>query len=84
MSTVLIVEDDPTMRRGLKDNFEMKGYYVLSAADGEEGLETALKEKPDLVILDIMLPEMKGARVKWCANSRDSACLSDSYGMTVR
>ena len=69
MSTVLIVEDDPTMRRGLKDNFEMKGYYVLNAADGKEGLETALKEKPDLVILDIMLPEMNGYEV--CSHVRE-------------
>lgn len=69
MSTVLIVEDDPTMLRGLTDNFEMKGYYVLTARDGQEGLETALKEKPDLIILDIMLPEMNGYEV--CSHVRE-------------
>jgi DNA-binding response OmpR family regulator len=42
METILIIEDDSTMLRGLKDNFEFKGYRVLAAADGEEGLETAL------------------------------------------
>ena len=69
MSTVLIVEDDPTMLRGLTDNFEMKGYYVLTARDGPSGLETALKEKPDLIILDIMLPEMNGYEV--CSHVRE-------------
>ena len=54
METILIVEDDPTMLRGLKDNFEFKGYRVVTAADGEEGLNAALNEKPDLIILDIM------------------------------
>ena len=55
MRTVLIVEDDPTMLRGLKDNFEMKGYYVQTATDGKQGLEAALKEKPDLIVLDTNL-----------------------------
>ncbi|MHC4728651.1 MAG: hypothetical protein ACYS17_15640 [Planctomycetota bacterium] len=41
METILIVEDDAVMLRGLKDNFEFKGYGVLTAADGEEGLNTA-------------------------------------------
>ncbi|MFZ2146554.1 MAG: response regulator transcription factor [Sedimentisphaerales bacterium] len=63
METVLIVEDDATMLRGLKDNFEFKGYRVLTAADGEAGLNAALNKKPDLIILDIMLPEINGYEV---------------------
>ena len=63
METILIVEDDPTMLRGLKDNFEFKGYRVVTAADGEEGLNAALNEKPDLIILDIMLPKINGYEV---------------------
>ncbi len=63
MDTVLIIEDDSTMLRGLKDNFEFKGYRVLTAADGEEGLNTALNAKPDLVILDIMLPKINGYEI---------------------
>ena len=43
MRTVLIVEDDPAMLRGLEDNFKMKGYYVLTAVDGEQALVTTLK-----------------------------------------
>jgi len=63
METILIVEDDPTMLRGLKDNFEFKGYRVLTSADGEDGLNAALNEKPDLIILDIMLPKINGYEV---------------------
>ncbi len=63
METILIVEDDATMLRGLKDNFEFKGYRVLTAADGEAGLNTALDKKPDLIILDIMLPKINGYEI---------------------
>jgi len=67
--TVLIVEDEPAMLRGLEDNFKMKGYYVLTAADGNKGLDTALRERPDLILLDIMLPELNGYEV--CSHVRE-------------
>jgi len=63
METILIVEDDPTMLRGLKDNFEFHGYHVLTAEDGEDGLNTALNAKPDLIVLDLMLPKINGYEV---------------------
>lgn len=63
METVLIIEDDSTMLRGLKDNFEYSGYNVIIAADGEAGLNAALDTKPDLIILDIMLPKINGYEV---------------------
>ncbi len=63
METILIVEDDATMLRGLKDNFEFKGYHVVTAADGEEGLNAALDKKPDLIVLDIMLPKINGYEI---------------------
>jgi DNA-binding response OmpR family regulator len=61
--TVLIVEDDPAMLRGLKDNFEYEGYRVITAADGERGLEAAVDDRPHLVILDIMLPKVNGYEI---------------------
>ena len=63
MKEVLIVEDNLTMLRGLKDNFESKGYKVKTATDGELGLKAAMTEKPDLIILDIMLPKINGYEV---------------------
>jgi DNA-binding response OmpR family regulator len=60
---ILIVEDDPGISLGLKDEFESEGYDVWSAEDGEKGLEAAKTQKPDLIILDIMLPVLNGYEV---------------------
>jgi DNA-binding response OmpR family regulator len=57
---ILIVEDEPAMVAGLRDNFEFEGYEVISAGDGVEGLERALADNPDLVVLDVMMPRMSG------------------------
>jgi len=63
METVLIIEDDSSMLRGLKDNFAYEGYNVLTTSDGEKGLNAALDGKPDLIILDIMLPKINGYEI---------------------
>ena len=63
MLKILIVEDEPGMVAGLRDNFEFEGYQVLSAMDGVSGLERALADSPDLVILDVMMPRMSGLDV---------------------
>lgn len=60
---ILIVEDEPAMVAGLRDNFEYEGYEVISAGDGVEGLEAALNGKPDLVVLDVMMPRLSGLDV---------------------
>ena len=60
---ILIIEDDPTMLRGLKDNFTFKGYQVKTAKDGESGLNEALNSRPDLILLDIMLPKINGYEI---------------------
>ncbi|MFB3813745.1 MAG: response regulator transcription factor [Terriglobales bacterium] len=63
MATILIVEDEPNMVAGLRDNFEYEGYRVLSAGDGAEGLQRALTDPVDLVVLDVMMPRMSGLEV---------------------
>ena len=60
---ILIVEDEPAMVQGLQDNFEYEGYEVISAGDGVAGLERALAENPDLVVLDVMMPRLSGLDV---------------------
>jgi two-component system alkaline phosphatase synthesis response regulator PhoP len=60
---ILVVEDEPAMVAGLRDNFEFEGYEVITAQDGIEGLERALEESPDLVVLDVMMPRMSGLEV---------------------
>jgi two-component system, OmpR family, alkaline phosphatase synthesis response regulator PhoP len=60
---VLVVEDDPTLRMGLNTTLRSAGYKVLLAKTGPEGVELALNEHPDLVLLDIMLPGMNGFEI---------------------
>ena len=63
MAKVLIIEDEPNMVLGLKDSCEYEGYEVSVARDGKEGLEKALTERPDIILLDLMLPLMSGIDV---------------------
>lgn len=63
MAKVLIIEDEPNMVLGLKDSCEYEGYEVAVARNGKEGLEKALTEKPDIILLDVMLPLMSGIDV---------------------
>ena len=63
MKTILLVEDNAHLAWGLKNNLEIEGYRVLVAADGERGLAEARSAKPDLVVLDLMLPGLDGFRV---------------------
>jgi len=63
MAKILIVEDDPKMQTGLKDNFEFEGYQVQLASDGKAGMDLWLAGAFDCVILDVMLPELSGFEV---------------------
>ena len=60
MEKVLIVEDHPDMRELLVWQMEMMGFSVIPARNGKEGVEMALKEKPKLILMDIMMPGMDG------------------------
>lgn len=60
MSKVLVVEDEETLLRNLADKLKGEGFTVVTAGDGEDGLEKLREEHPDLIILDIMLPKLDG------------------------
>ena len=60
---ILIVEDDPSIRLGLKRSLEFEGFTVELAKDGEEAIQRAFDRKPDLVVLDLMLPKVNGFEV---------------------
>jgi DNA-binding response OmpR family regulator len=62
-ATVLVVDDDPVILKLLEVNFEMEGFQVVRAADGAEGLERAREVRPDIVVLDVMMPRMTGYEV---------------------
>ncbi|HEX5398333.1 MAG TPA: response regulator transcription factor [Verrucomicrobiae bacterium] len=68
MPRILIIEDETPMRTALTDLLSAEGYRVLTAVDGEGGLQRALAEKPDLILLDIMLPKLDGFAL--CAELR--------------
>lgn len=57
---ILIVEDDKSLRHALEEILSREGFITMVAKDGEEGLESALKNHPDLILLDIIMPKMNG------------------------
>lgn len=60
MAKILVADDDPVIIKLLQVNLEMEGYEVITAADGQEAVAKARESRPDLVILDIMMPRMDG------------------------
>ncbi len=79
---ILIVEDDPGIRLILQDSLAAEGYQVITAADGPNGLQQALERKPDLVILDLMLPLLDGFEV--CKRVRREGFTSPIMMLTVK
>jgi len=63
MASILIIEDDLNIQRGLKDNLMYEGYKISTSTNGEDGLQKAIDEDFDLVLLDIMLPKLNGHEV---------------------
>jgi len=58
--TILLIEDDPLLVKMYREKFEMEGFRVISAEDGEKGLDAAFNEKVDIVILDLLIPRLSG------------------------
>src|SRR5262249_14331280 len=82
MPKVLIVEDDDSMIAALRDGFEYEGYTVVLARDGAAGLRSAAESKPDLIILDVMLPKMSGLDV--CREIREEGNAVPIIMLTAR
>ncbi len=82
MKRILVIEDEPQMLLGLRDNLELEGYEVETAADGEDGLAKAAVFAPDLVILDVMLPRKNGFDV--CRELRARANATPIVMLTAR
>lgn len=82
MQRVLIIEDEPDMALGLRDNCEYEGYTVVVARDGEEGLSRAIADKPDIILLDIMLPKLSGLDV--CRHLRSNGVETPIIMLTAR
>ena len=62
-ATILVVDDDPVIQKLLAVNFEMEGYVVVTASDGEAALAAVAEHRPDAVILDVMMPKVDGIEV---------------------
>src|SRR5262245_65468937 len=79
---ILVIEDEPQMLLGLRDNLELEGYEVVTASDGEDGLAKAISTAPDLVILDVTLPRKNGFEV--CRELRARANPTPVVMLTAR
>ena len=63
MKKILFIEDESALQKALEDILKQEGYKMISALDGETGLRLAESEKPDLILLDLILPKMRGFEV---------------------
>src|SRR5262245_16842449 len=79
---ILVIEDEPQMLLGLRDNLELEGYEVVTAADGDDGLAKVISTAPDLVILDVTLPRKNGFEV--CRELRARANPTPVVMLTAR
>ncbi len=82
MNRILVVEDDQAICRGLRDNLEAESYEVMTAEDGDAGYQAIHDEKPDLVVLDLMLPKMGGYEV--CRRIRSEGVTTPILMLTAR
>jgi DNA-binding response OmpR family regulator len=69
---VLVVDDDPVIVRLLEVNFEMEGFQVVTAIDGQDGVDKAKAEQPDVVVSDVMMPKLNGLELTAALKADDS------------
>src|SRR5262245_40544565 len=82
MSRILVVEDDPAILRGLADNLAFESHEVLTATDGDRACSLIREQRPDLIILDLMLPRMSGYEV--CRKVRAEGITTPIVMLTAR
>ncbi len=82
MAHILVIEDEPEMQRGLRDNLEFEGYSVLAVGDGKKGLETIRAKKFDLILLDVMLPGISGFDI--CKKIREEGITTPVILLTAK
>ncbi|HJZ66751.1 MAG TPA: response regulator, partial [Blastocatellia bacterium] len=82
MNKILVIEDDAAILRGLVDNLTFEGHEVFTATTGETGYELEKTRKPDLIILDLMLPRMSGLEL--CRRLRDEGIQTPILMLTAR
>jgi DNA-binding response OmpR family regulator len=82
MTRILVVEDDPAILRGLSDNLRVESYEVITAADGEAGDRLSHEARPDLIVLDLMLPKLSGYEL--CRKLRSEGLTTPILMLTAR
>lgn len=82
MSVILAIEDDPAILRGLADNLRFESYEVLTAADGQTGYNLIREKRPDLIVLDLMLPKLSGYEI--CRKVRAEGIQTPILMLTAR
>lgn len=80
--TIALIDDDESVRRSLTLNFELEGYRVVEAGDGEAGIELVNRETPDLIILDVMMPRKDGLQT--CKELRNAGISTPLILLTAR
>src|SRR5262245_11770171 len=84
MERVLIVDDDPDIQRLVSYNFSQAWFEVTAARTGQKALESVLNQPPDLIILDLMLPDIDGMEVCRTLRQRDNFCRIPIIMLTAR
>lgn len=82
MARILVAEDESEIAIGLRDNLEFEGHQVIMAADGEAALQAATQQRPDLVLLDLMMPKMDGLEV--CRRIREAGFMIPILMLTAK
>jgi DNA-binding NarL/FixJ family response regulator len=84
MKTILIIEDEPQARENIATILQMEGYHPLSAPDGRQGMELALRERPDLILCDVMMPELDGRGVLTALRAQAATAATPFIFLTAR